>query len=395
MFSLKTKKFNIIDLIALAYPVLAAVAALQMLLRGPKIVNGISYTHYNNYLIFKAGAIHFWNQAIIYREWPELHWDMLKYSPAFCAWFGLIAWMPDWAGVMVWSLLNAVVLISAIVNIPKDFLTERSKLFLLLWLAPEAMTSFQNLQSNALIVGLVLWGWILAERGAWRYAGAPLLIASSIKIFAIVPMVIFFFYPERWRLVLSSIIWAFVLLFLPAVVVGFPYLIDAYLLWVNTLATDFDSVTLISVPGLLASFGLEIKKTLLVLGSAILLNLNIWQPGKWQSLTFRGKIVGLILLWVVLFNHRSESPTYVIAVLGACLYCFSNRLAFRYWHYIGLGCMLLLTILSPTDIFPKFIREEYVAPYRLKALGPFIIWLIATFELFPMLNKRNTIDKSR
>jgi hypothetical protein len=42
------------------------------------------------------------------------------------------------------------------------------------------------------------------------------------------------------------------------------------------------------------------------------------------------------------------------------------------------GMMILLfvlTILSPTDLFPRYLRNEFVVPYSLKALPCVIVYL--------------------
>lgn len=41
---------------------------------------------------------------------------------------------------------------------------------------------------------------------------------------------------------------------------------------------------------------------------------------------------------------------------------------------------ILLTSLSTTDLFPRFIRAEYVKPYALKALPCTLIWLKIVWE---------------
>jgi len=41
---------------------------------------------------------------------------------------------------------------------------------------------------------------------------------------------------------------------------------------------------------------------------------------------------------------------------------------------------LLVTSLSPSDLFPKYINRTYIKPYALKALPCFIIWLKIVYE---------------
>ena len=41
----------------------------------------------------------------------------------------------------------------------------------------------------------------------------------------------------------------------------------------------------------------------------------------------------------------------------------------------------VLSSLSPSDLFPRSLREAYVLPYALKALPPTLIWLRLSYEL--------------
>lgn len=42
-----------------------------------------TYTHYNNYIIFKNSFEHLSSNKDIYKSYPEEHWDLYKYSPTF------------------------------------------------------------------------------------------------------------------------------------------------------------------------------------------------------------------------------------------------------------------------------------------------------------------------
>ena len=86
-----------------------------------------------------------------------------------------------------------------------------------------------------------------------------------------------------------------------------------------------------------------------------------------------------VLLWVVVFNHKAESPTFVIAFTGAALwYITSSRSG---WETALFVAALLLTSLSPTDLFPAVVRREVIVPYALKALPCLLIWLVVVWEM--------------
>jgi hypothetical protein len=42
---------------------------------------------------------------------------------------------------------------------------------------------------------------------------------------------------------------------------------------------------------------------------------------------------------------------------------------------------VVLTVLSPTDLFPRSLREELIVPYVLKAVPCMLIWCKLTYEL--------------
>jgi len=49
-------------------------------------------------------------------------------------------------------------------------------------------------------------------------------------------------------------------------------------------------------------------------------------------------------------------------------------------HLILLALAFVLTSLSPTDLFPKFLRREFISPYHLKALPCVLIWLKIQYD---------------
>ena len=54
----------------------------------------------------------------------------------------------------------------------------------------------------------------------------------------------------------------------------------------------------------------------------------------------------------------------------------------------------VLTTLSPTDLFPRFLREEYVTPYTLKGVPCILIWGKILYDMF-RLKVLNTLDSKK
>jgi hypothetical protein len=88
-----------------------------------------------------------------------------------------------------------------------------------------------------------------------------------------------------------------------------------------------------------------------------------------------------VLIGVVIFSTSAESPTYVIAVVGFAIWYILSAPKPSQWMYYVLAFVLVLTVFSPTDLFPRYIRKEFVIRYSLKALPCLIAWLIITFQL--------------
>src|SRR5450631_2916625 len=61
---------------------------------------GREYHNYNNYIIFKNSFFHLIHGENLYGSFPDEQWDLYKYSPSFSLFFGLLAYLPDFAGLL-------------------------------------------------------------------------------------------------------------------------------------------------------------------------------------------------------------------------------------------------------------------------------------------------------
>jgi hypothetical protein len=55
---------------------------------------------------------------------------------------------------------------------------------------------------------------------------------------------------------------------------------------------------------------------------------------------------------------------------------------------------LILTSLSPTDLFPKFLRDGYVEPLMLKVFPCILIWLKIIWDLLVVKTDKIKFDKT-
>lgn len=362
------------------YILFALAASVQSYLESKKHINNseVAYTKYNNYIIFKQSFYHLIHDKDLYAIYPREHWDLYKYTPSFSLAFGVFAVMPDLAGLICWNLLNALVLFFAIWYLPK--LSEVNKKWILLLVLLELMTSLQNEQSNGLIAGLIVFAFGFLERKKMALAVLVVLISAFIKIFGLVVFVLFFFYPRKWRAVVYALCFGGLLLALPLLVIT-PDLYYAQISsYAGMLSADYDISYGYSVMGWLHSwFGFDPEKNIVMLAGLILFLLPFLRTGQYQYYSFRLLILSSLLIWLVIFNHKAESPTFIIAVTGAAIWFIQSGKTISDIS-LFIFC-LLLTSLSPTDIFPRFIRDNYVTPYCLKALPCILIWIKIQFDI--------------
>jgi hypothetical protein len=341
---------------------------------------GIQYTSYNNYIIFKQSFYHLINQKDLYQLYPQEHWDLYKYSPAFALLMAPLAVLPDFAGLLIWNLLNVLILTWAFRQLP--LLTMRQKWMMLGFVLLELITSLQNEQSNALIAGLLMLAFVQLENKKPFWAALFIVLTVAIKLFGLVGFALFLFYPQKLKAAFYTIFWIVFFALIPLLVVDAEQLIYLYKSWWQLLKYDHSASYGLSVAGwLYAWFGVDFKN-LTVIAGVLLFCIPLLRLNLYNNLRFRALMLASVLLWVVIFNHKAESPTFIIAVSGAAIWYFyqkQNKL-----NLLLLLLAFIFTILSPTDLFPKSIRESFVIPYVLKAVACIFIWIKLIADLLTM-----------
>lgn len=336
------------------------------------------YTNYNNYIIFKQAFFHLLDGKDLYIMYPAECWDLFKYSPAFALFMGAFAWLPDIAGLTLWNLLNAMVLWYGFATIPQA--TNRQKTFMLLFVFIELLTSIQNAQSNGLIAGLILLAFNKLENGDVRWSSLFITLTVFIKLFGLVAFALFLLYKQKPKFILWSIAWTLLLLVLPIVVSGYDGLLAQYQSWWKMLKEDHSASVGLSVMGWLQTwFGYNGSKTLITLGGVALFCLPLIKVQQYSDYTFRLLLTASVLLWVIIFNHKAESPTFVIAIAGAALWYFMQPKNTAALVLIALA--FIFTSLSPTDLFPSPVRKQFIEPYVLKAVPCIFIWGVLIYQM--------------
>lgn len=353
---------------------LAVAASVAEFLKGSKTD---TQTHINNFMIFRASFYNLINGVNLYTHHPEQYYDLYKYPPVFALFFGIFAWIPVWLGLIWWNILNTVVLFSAIISIKR--FTEQQRAFALLFVVVELMTNMQNSQSNALIAGLMIWVYNSLENGRVGRAALFVALATFIKPFGMVAAALFLFYPKKAKFCFSLIGWSVLLAMVPVVVTQPAILQLQYKSWLAMLQADHAGSIGMSVAGWLESwFGFTPNKTAITLGGVVVFCLAYLNQKVWKDQRFKLLMLASALLWVVIFNHKAESPTFIIAVAGVAIWYYAQPKSTI--NLILLLLVFVFTCLSPTDLFPPEIRNSFVRPYQLKALPCILVWLKIVYD---------------
>jgi hypothetical protein len=358
----------------------AIFASLQSYFGGLKsfVEGGRLYTTYNNYIIFKQSFFHLLQGKDLYAPFVDEQGDLFKYSPSFALIFGILAMLPDVLGLSLWNILNVAVLFYAVYYLPKIDL--RTKGLILVFMLVELLTTVQNEQSNALIAGLLLFTFGFLERGKYWAASFCLVSTIYIKLFGIIGLALYLLYPNKLKLTYTTACWVIIFTFLPLVVVDTEQFIFLYKSWANLVSTDHSISDGFSVIGWLKTwFGWQVNKTYVSVAGAVLFCLPLLRIGQFQNFIFRILILSSVLIWVVIFNHRAESPTFIIAIAGVALWYYSQYPSTE--NYVLLALAFVFTTLSPTDLFPRFIRNEWMKPYVVKVVPCILIWGKISFDL--------------
>ena len=356
-------------------------------------VNGAPFHEYNNYVIFKQSFVHLIAQEDLYRAWPSEHWDLYKYTPTFALFFGIFGVFPDLWGLIGWNLLNAGVLAAGVTAL--GALSQRGQALGLLFLWPELLISLQNEQSNALIAGLLMLALGGLERAKIIRPAVWIVCSVFIKLFGIMALALLPFY-RKWP---ASLLWSLGIALLmgifPAFILPVNYYQSMLHSYAGMLQHDHSVSYGMSVMGWLQAWlgtmaSLPVPKTPVVGAGLLLLLLPVlrvwlrhirtegwlgswWRDGIQVSRAFRFLWLASLMVWMVIFNHKAESPTFIIALSGILLaYANSPRTALD--RVLLISCWVLSSW-SPTDLFPAEWRKEWDEPLQLKVFPYILYWM--------------------
>jgi hypothetical protein len=357
---------------------LIVLIALGITVQGYIASTGDFYTRYNNFVIFKRSFEHLIHNKNLYLAYPNEYFDLFKYTPTFSILMALFYYLPDLIGLILFNVINTALFIIAIrrLKLPKE-----SYQYCFLFLLMEFGISLIWTQTNIIIANLIILAFTLLEERKALVATLCIVLTVYIKIFGIVALVLGLFYPQKIRFLLYTIIWSILLFLLPLLVVTKTELLEQYNNWFNLLKMDHAASYGVSFIGWIHSwFKIPLSKIGTVVIAAVIFCIPLLKVNYYSSYVFRLHILASLLIWMVIFNHKGESPTYIIAMEGIAIWYFSQ--APNAINKSLLWLALIFTSFSSTDLItPGWINDRYVETYSIKAVFCCIIWFKLVFDL--------------
>jgi hypothetical protein len=335
-----------------------------------------SARHNNNFEIFRTS----WQNLVAGRDLYAAsanHFDFFKYSPTFALLFAPFAVVPFGVGMFLWNAANAGALYWSLGRVlsPERALAARVIVVL------DTVGSMQNAQSNALSAGLIIIAF--AELGRRRELRAALAIAlgTLIKIFPIIAAAFVVFRPYRLpRFAAWGAIVAVAFVAAPLLVLSPAELADQYRSWSAIQKTDAltRGYSVMELVELVLGGGWPNWPVQLA-GVAILLAPLVRLP-RWGQEDFRLTFLASVLMFCVLFNHKAESPTFVVALAGIAIWFVTSPRS--RWTWAVLAVVVVGTVLSSSDVMPERLQEGFFEPYRIKTVPVVLAWVTAQLGLW-------------
>jgi len=340
---------------------------------------------HNNFLIFRGVFWHTIQKLSLYDFYPTEYNDHNHYGPIFSLVIAPFAVVPDAIGLLGWLVVLALGMYYAVRRLP---LEEGRQIFLYWFCAHELLTALQMQQFNIAIAAIIIGSFAAIEKGREVTAAFLIVLGTFVKLYGVVGLAFFFFVKRKPRFILALIGWSVVCFVAPMLISSPEYVIGQYVEWYERLAAKngentFSLMQNISLLGMIrkASGSASYSDLLVILPGLALFGLPYLRFGQYRHLAFRYAILSSVLLFVVLFSTGSESSTYIIPFAGIALWYTTSPWKRSGWDVALLVFTFVLSSLSPSDLFPRSLREAYVLPYALKALPPTLIWLRLSYEL--------------
>jgi hypothetical protein len=341
---------------------------------------------FNNYKIFEYTYIHTLQEKSLYNFYPNEYDDTNHYGPVFSLIIAPFAVLPEAFGTTLWNIANALILCIGFYSLPLS-LKHRSLIALIC--AHEALGAMLSFQFNVALTGLILMSFSSIIKQKEFKSAFLIALGTLVKLYGIVGLAFFFFSKRKLVFIIAGLVSLAFLFLLPVSISSPHFIINSYAEWFtsltdkNTLNATLTSMQDISLVGIIRriSGDSSIPNLPFLIAGVLIFALPYVRVKQYQYLGFRLMLLASVLIFAVIFSSSSESPTYIIAFAGVAIWFVIQPSPKNRWMTALFIFAIILTTLSPSDLFPKYIRVHYVWKYSLKALPCILIWFTIIYQM--------------
>lgn len=340
---------------------------------------------YSNYITFSQAFWHTISSLPLYIYYPEEQRDLFLYGISFTTLISPFALLPRQVGMVLWCLANCGFLYWAIKKLD---LKKWQFAVIILISVNDVFTSVLSQQYSIGITAMIIFSYVLIEKEKDFWSALMIVFGTMTKLYGIVGLAFFLFSKHKMKLVGGLVFWAVIVFLLPMLYVSPEYVVHSYKEWFDVLVyknglNQFSINQNISLLGMLHRItGASFSDLWIIVPGMILFALPYLRVRQYGNESFRFLFLSSALLFMVLFSTGTETYGYLTAMIAVGIWYVKTptKAATPILNLSLLIFCILLTSLSTTDLFPRFIRVEYVKPYALKALPCTLIWLKIVWE---------------
>ena len=242
---------------------------------------------------------------------------------------------------------------------------------------------------NIAIAAIILLAFFLIEKERDTEAAFFIVLGTLVKLYGILGLAFFFFSKHKCRFVVSLVIWSIVLFALPMLISSPEYIVNQYQEWyycliekngenLNSLHQNISLLGMVrKISGLMTYSDLW-----LLIPGTLLFAIPYLRFSQYKNVAFRQTLLASVLMFLVLFSTGSESNGYITPFVGIVIWYTAAPWKRTNWDIALLIFAFVLSSLSPSDLFPAYLRKEWVQPYALKALPVTLIWFKLCYEMY-------------
>ena len=273
-------------------------------------------------------------------------------------------------------------------SIRKLPLSDKKLIFIYWFCAHELLTALFMSQFNIAIAAIILVTFYCIEKEKDIWAAFWIMFGTFVKLYGVVGLAFFFFSKHKGKFIFYLFVWAIVMFIAPMVISSPDYIISQYWEWWESLISKnadnaFAYSQNISLLGMVRKISqcTSYSDLLIIIPGLFILGLPYLRFKQFKYKAFRFTLLASVMMFVVLFSTGSESSTYIIPFVGVAIWYIVAPWKRSKWDIALMVFAFILTSMSPSDLFPSFIRKQYVVPYALKALPCVLIWFKLSYEM--------------